>query len=152
MPANVVTAYIEVYPMSAGVYGRTDESRYGHAQRSRISVPYPASIAIRLPVICSQRGFTGGIWGYSSLHGVRKQLARVAAWSMAPDNNYARPILGWTVGVAVGNGFYSLPNLASGQVYVVIYTMTGSAGNVATQTVPNVRVDACKMTPLNVAF
>lgn len=124
IPANVTAMHVEVYPRAAG-YGGTDESRYGHALRRRVPIPYGKSIAIELPLICPQGGKTGTINGWSSKGGVRKPLTRVAAWSLAPDNNTASPILGWNIGYAKSNGYFAVPNLPSGQYYTVQYTMDG---------------------------
>jgi hypothetical protein len=118
VPANVTMAYIEVYPQAAG-YGGTNESRYGHALRRKMPIPYNKTVLIRLPLICSVGGHVGWINGYVSKNGVRVKADRVAAWSMATDNNTASPILGWNIGSAATNGYYKIPNLASGQAYTV---------------------------------
>lgn len=143
-PANATAVYIESYPKNTSHL--TDESRYGHALR-RFGVPAAASVTIRLPLICAQGGTTGGIWGYGYRNGVRARLDRIAAWSMAPDNNVANPILGFTVGAVATNGFYNLANLPPNQRYVVLAWQNG-----VQKTIPNVPVYPCRQTPLNIGF
>src|SRR5689334_21320997 len=56
VPSATARMFIEVYPFSAGTYGKTDESRYGHSYRRNLPIPYPARINLRMPLICSQGG------------------------------------------------------------------------------------------------
>lgn len=144
VPINAASVYIEVYPKNERYV--TDESRYGHAMR-RFAVPYSSAVTIRLPLICSEGGTTGGIWGYAKRGGVRAPLQRIAAWSLAPDNNTASPILGWTVGVTGSNGFFHLANLAANQPYIILATMDG-----VTQHVWHVGVNPCRNTPIGIYF
>lgn len=147
VPANAAHAFIEVYPFAAGTYGKTDESRYGHAYRRNLSIPYGARINIRLPLICSQGGTTGAISGRATVGGSPVTLKRVATWSLGADNNTPRPVLGWNVGTA-GSGTFTLPNLPSGQTYQVLATSPSGA----VKRYLNVAVTSCHTTTLNVAF
>ncbi|HEU0129500.1 MAG TPA: hypothetical protein VFQ85_00735 [Mycobacteriales bacterium] len=146
LPANATHMWIEVYPQAAG-YGGTDESRYGHTMRRKIPVPYGATVNLRLPLICSQGGSTGVINGFVSKGGVRVAADRVAAWSLAPDNNTPSPILGFNVGYAKSNGYYAIPNLPSGQTYTVQITKSG-----VMKQYYNVRVNSCAGTYLGASF
>ncbi len=148
VPGNTARVFIEVYPFSAGRYGRTDETHYGHSYRRNLPVPYPTRINLRIPRICGKGGTTGWINGYSSVGGRRQQLARVATWSLAPDNNGPTPILGWNIGTAATNGYFKLPNLPSGQKYQVV--ATAKDGRV--KRLYNVPVNACRGTYLGVSF
>jgi hypothetical protein len=147
VPSNTAHMFIEVYPFSAGTYGKTDESRYGHAYRRNISIPYPTRINLRLPLICSQGGTTGTISGRATVGGSATTLKRIATWSLGTDNNGPKPILGWNVGTT-GDGTYTLPNLPSGQKYQVLAT----APNGAMKRYYDVAVSSCRTTTLNVAF
>ncbi len=146
VPVNVTSAHIEVYPRAAG-YGGTDESRYGHALRRSVPIPYNKTVLIRLPLICSLGGTTGRINGWVSKNGVRVKADRVAAWSLATDNNGANPILGWNIGTAATNGYYQIPNLASGQAYTVQIWKDG-----VLRQKYGVYVNACRGTYLGAAF
>jgi len=146
VPTNVKQAFIEVYPQAAND-GGTDESRYGHALRRKVPIPYGQSIYIKMPLVCAQGGRTGKIAGYVTKKGVRVKADRAATWSMAADNNTANPILGWNVGTAQTTGYYYIPNLYPGQYYVVQVRKDGVLIQKA-----NVWVNACKTTPLNIAF
>jgi hypothetical protein len=146
LPANATHVYIEVYPQAAG-YGGTDESRYGHSMRRKIPVPYNATVNLRLPLLCSLGGSTGVINGYVSKGGVRVAADRVAAWSMAADNNVPNPVLGFNVGYSKSNGYYAVPNLAGNQKYTVQITEAG-----VMKQFYNVQVNACKGTYLGASF
>ncbi|HVE73938.1 MAG TPA: hypothetical protein VNA30_02440 [Mycobacteriales bacterium] len=148
VPSNAVRVFIEVYPFSAGRYGKTDESRYGHSYRRNLPVPYGARINLRVPLICAKGGTTGYVNGYATVGGQRQQLKRVAAWSLAADNNGPSPILGWNIGTTASNGYWKLPNLPSGQKYQVL--ATAQDGRV--KRVYDVPVHACRGTYLGVAF
>lgn len=147
VPSNTAHMYIEVYPFSAGTYGKTDESRYGHAYRRNIAIPYPVRINIRLPLVCSAGGTTGAISGRATVGGAPATLRRVATWSLGTDNNGPTPILGWNVGTA-SNGAFLLPNLPSGQKYQVLATSPSGA----VKRYFDVQVNACRTTALNVSF
>jgi hypothetical protein len=147
VPSNVTRMFIEVYPFSAGTYGKTDESRYGHSYRRNLAIPYPARINLRLPLICSQGGTTGGITGRSTVGGKATSLKRVGAWSLAADNNGPTPILGWTIGTQSA-GTFTVPNLAAGQKYQVIAT----APDGRVKRYYNVQVNSCRNTNLGVSF
>ena len=147
VPSNTAHMFIEVYPFSSGTYGKTDESRYGHAYRRNLSIPYPARINLRLPVICSAGGTTGAITGRATVGGAAVTLKRVATWSLGADNNGPKPILGWNVGTS-SSGSYSLPNLPSGQKYQVLAT----APDGRMKRYYDVAVSSCRTTTLNVAF
>lgn len=148
VPSNAARAYIEVYPFSAGTYGHTDESRYGHSYRRNVAIPYPVRINLRLPLICPQGGTTGTITGRSTVGGAAAQLKRAATWSLASDNNTPSPILGWNVGTTTSSGTYTLPNLPAGQKYQVVVT----APNGQVKRYYNVPVSSCRTTTLNVGF
>jgi hypothetical protein len=146
LPSNATHVYIEVYPQAAG-YGGTDESRYAHSMRRKIPVPYNATVNLRLPLICSQGGSTGTISGVVTKGGVRVAADRVAAWSMAPDNNVPNPVLGWNVGSAKSDGSYAVLNLAGAQKYTVQVTKSG-----VMKQFYNVAVNSCRASVLNAAF
>jgi hypothetical protein len=145
LPSNATNTYIEAYP-SAARYGGTDESRYGHAMRSKVALP-TGTINIKLPLNCEVGGSSGAINGYTTYRGVRTQADRVAAWSMATDNNTYSPIMGWNVGAASSNGYYKIPHLESRQNYTVRITMKG-----VTKQFYNVNVPDCHNTYLSAAF
>lgn len=147
VPSATARMYVEAYPFSAGRYGRTDESRYGHSYRRDIRIPYPARINVRLPLICSQGGTTGAISGRATVRGSAVTLRRVATWSLGADNNGPTPVLGWTIGTA-SNGTFRLPNLPAGQKYQVLAT----APDGTVKRLYGVPVNSCRTTTLNVAF
>lgn len=147
VPTNTARLFIEAYPFSAGTYGRTDESRYGHSYRRNVAIPYPSRINVRMPLICSQGGATGAISGRSTVGGSAAALKRVATWSLGTDNNTPNPILGWNVGTT-GNGTFTIPNLPSGQKYQVLATSPSGA----VKHYYDVQVNSCRTTTLNVAF
>jgi hypothetical protein len=147
VPSNTAHMFIEVYPFSSGTYGHTDESRYGHSYRRNISIPYPARINLRLPLICSAGGTTGAISGRATVGGAATTLKRIATWSLGADNNGPKPILGWNIGTA-SSGTFTLPNLPAGQKYQVLAT----APSGAVKRYYDVQVDSCRTTTLNVAF
>ena len=126
IPAIVNQVIIEIYPKAAGPNSPVDERRYGPALRWKVNIPYSAPINIRLPLICSQGGKTGYIAGTARKNGVKVKLSMVAAWSMAPDNNNAAPILGFKVGYSTDAGTFAIKNLAGNQYYTVQYTLAGS--------------------------
>jgi hypothetical protein len=146
LPGNTAFVHIEVYPRAAGD-GGTDESRYGHALRRKVRVPYGQNVNIRLPLVCAAGGKTGAINGWATQNGVRVQADRVAAWSLATDTNTMTPILGWNVGYTRSNGYFAVPNLPSGQTYTVQVSRAGK-----TLQPYNIRVDACKNTYLAAKF
>ncbi len=147
VPASTAHMFIEVYPFSAGTYGHTDESRYGHAYRRNITIPYPVRINIRLPLVCGQGGTTGSITGRATVSGAPATLKRVATWSLGTDNNTPSPILGWNVGAAA-NGTFTLPNLPAGQSYQVLAT----APDGRVKRYYGIAVSSCRATALSVAF
>jgi len=147
VPANTAHAYIEAYPFSAGTYGKTDESRYGHAYRRNVPIPYPARINLRLPLVCAAGGTTGAISGRATVGGSPATLKRVVAWSLAADSNGPSPILGWNIGTASA-GSFTVPNLASGQRYQLV--ATAASGTV--KRYYDVLVSSCRTTAFPVAF
>ena len=147
VPSATARMFIEAYPFSAGTYGKTDESRYGHSYRRNIPIPYPARINIRLPLICSQGGTTGAISGRVTVGGAAATLKRVATWSLAPDNNGPTPILGWNIGTS-SSGRYLLPNLPAAQKYQVLATSPSGV----VKRYYGIQVNSCRTTTLNVAF
>ncbi len=148
VPANTASIYIEVYPQASG-FGGTDESRYGSTMRHNVPVPFGGPVHLRLPLDrCDLGGTTGVIEGVATKGGKRVSLTRAITWSLAPDNNSARPVLGWNVEPPGPNGTYRLPNLASGQKYQV--WITTKAGQ--TKKVFGVPVRACATTRLDVRF
>lgn len=147
VPANATQMFIEAYAKGPGYTG-TNQSRYGHAMRSKLSLPYAYSpIRIVLPVVCAVGGSTGGIHGYVSWKGTRTKADRAVAWSMAGDNNLPRPVLGWNMGTASDTGYYKIDNLQSNQIYVVRITKNG-----VTKQFTNVKVNRCGNTPLYANF
>lgn len=146
VPVNAAKMYVEAYAKGPGHTG-TNQTRYGHSLRSRMTLPYSGTIRMALPVVCAAGGTTGGIHGWATLRGVRTKVDRAVAWSMAGDNNTLNPILGWNMGTGRTDGYYGIPNLQSGQVYVVRITKNG-----VTKQFPNVRVNRCANTYLGAAF
>lgn len=148
VPPNTASIYIEVYPQATG-FGGTDESRYGSAMRHKVPVPYKGPVHLRLPLDrCDLGGTTGTIAGVATKGGKRVALTRAIAWSLQPDNNDARPIIGWNVEHGRSDGSYVLPNLASGQKYQV--WLTTAAGQV--KKTFHVPVRPCATTRLDVRF
>ena len=148
VPPNTASVYIEVYPQATG-FGGTDESRYGSTMRHKVPVPFGGPVHLRLPLDrCDLGGRTGTIEGVATKGGKRVSLKRAIAWSLAPDNNDGRPILGWNVEPPGPNGTYRLPNLASGQNYQV--WITTAAGQV--RKTFHVPVRPCQTTRLDVRF
>lgn len=146
LPTNVTHTFIEAYS-SGPRYEGTNHTRYSNSFRRKITVPYPATIHMMLPMVCAAGGTTGAINGYTTVKGVRAKADRVAAWSMGADNNYNNPILGWNVGKSADNGYYKIDSLQSGQVYTVRISKNG-----VTKQFYNVRVDKCRNTYLGAAF
>lgn len=146
VPVNAAKLYVEAYSKGPGHTG-DNQSRYGDSLRTRITLPYPYTIRMALPLVCAVGGTTGGIHGWATLRGVRTKVDRAIAWSMAGDNNNLNPILGWNIGGGRDDGYYSIPNLQSGQVYVVRITKNG-----VTKQFTNVRVNRCANTYLGANF
>lgn len=146
VPVNSAKMFVEAYAKGPGHTG-TNQTRYGNALRSRITLPYSATIRMALPVVCAAGGTTGGIHGWATHRGVRTKVDRAVAWSMAGDNNHLNPILGWNMGSGRDDGYYRIPNLQSGQVYVVRITKNG-----VTKQFTNVRVNKCGNTYLGASF
>lgn len=146
IPAIVNLLVIEVYPRAAGT-GPVDESRYGHALRWKVPIPYGKAINIKLPLVCAKGGKTGWIGGVATKNGARRVMSRVAAWSMAKDNNTATPIQGFKVGYSTSTGSFAIKNIPSGQYYTVRYTLDG-----VTKQKYNIWVSACKGTTSSIAF
>jgi hypothetical protein len=146
LPGNTKYVHIEVYPMSPN-YGGVNETRYGHAYRRKVPVPYGTVANIRLPLVCAAGGNLGGISGWVTKNGVKTTANIVGAWSLSPDSNSFQPILGWNTGRSSSTGYYVIPNLMSGQSYTVIVEKDG-----VTKQPYNVKVNACKNTYLPVAF
>jgi hypothetical protein len=94
------------------------------------------------------------VHGYVTLHGQRIKPDRAIAWSMYPDTDPSRKILGFGIGAGAGNGFYSVYKLARNQRYDVRITITSpTSGRRATKRIVNVPVrGTCQNTPLNVSF
>lgn len=147
VPSDASHLYIEVYPEKPGIVGGLDMTRYGHALRWDLSLPYSQPLVLRLPVVCGAGGTTGGIWGYTELHGQRVQARSVGAWSAARDNNSADPILGWGLGTTGSTGFFEITGLASGQKYTVLVNVDG-----VTKHWYGVPVRACANTPMTLGF
>jgi hypothetical protein len=146
VPANATHMYIETYPQAAG-YGGTSQIRYGSSMRRKIPVPYPATVNLRMPLICTQGGQTGSIAGVVTKGGTKVAADRVAAWSLATDNNTPSPVMGWNIGTAKSDGTYTIPNLASGQTYTVQVREAG-----ALKQFYKIQVNSCRATKLNAAF
>ena len=122
IPGNAATIYIEVYPKNER--GVTTESRYGHAMRHSLRMPYEGPIDLHLPLICSQGGSTGTIRGTATKDGAPIALRRAITWSIDQYHPVDRPILGWNIGTTAADGTYVIPNLPSGQRYQVWTTTT----------------------------
>ncbi len=147
VPANTASVYLEVYPQAAKLAG-TDERRYGSTMRHDVAIPTAGPVHLRLPLDrCDLGGTTGTIEGTTTKAGKRVSVRRVVAWSLAADNNIAKPIIGWNIEKPGPNGTYRIPNLASGQKYQVWVTTT--AGVRKTFGVP---VEPCRTTRLDLRY
>lgn len=147
VPAATARVFVEAYPAGARYTG-TNESRYGHAYRRNLAVPYGAPVTVRLPLVCARGGATGHINGYATVAGKRTQLKRVTTWSLGADDNRPTTILGWNVGTTEASGFWKLANLPVGQTYQVLAT----APNGQVKRYYDVPVSRCRGTHLAVAF
>ena len=141
LPANAASSYIEVYPNNQ--YLQTDKSRYGMSMRTRVPVG-STWVSLRMPLICSQGGHTGGIQGYVTKGGVKVTPSYAIAWSQAADSNAY--IMGMGIGT-LSNGFYKIDALAYNQKYVMRVMYNGVT--VQRTLVP---VYACKYTPVSIGF
>jgi hypothetical protein len=141
IPANAYATFIEVYPQNP--QSHTDESRYGMSMRNAVKIG-STGVSLRLPLLCSLGGGTGGIQGYVTRNGQKVTPSRAIAWSQAADSNSY--IMGMNIG-SVSSGFYKLPNLAKNQRYVMRVTYNG-----VTQQRALVYVNACRWTPVNLSF
>lgn len=124
LPGNTARVDIEVYPRRPNK-GSTDESRFGHAYRRDVPVPYSTTANIRLPLVCAVGGSTGSFQGWVTKGGVHTKPDFVGAWSTAADSNSYAPILGWNVGSARSDGYYKIPNLKTGQEYTILVQLAG---------------------------
>ena len=120
LPEETERVYIEVYPQGRR-YAGTDMARYGASFRRNLEVPYDQRVNLRLPLVCGavgdddERGSTGFVNGYArDGDGDPVRLKRITAFSLEPDNNRPSPVLGFGVGTVESNGYYRVPNLASG--------------------------------------
>jgi hypothetical protein len=144
LPGNTAFVHIEVYPRAAED-GPVDETRYGHAYRRSVPVPYGQAVNIRLPLVCAAGGSVGGINGWVTKNGVRTKADFVGAWSLAKDNNSFSPIMGWNVGTSYANGYAVVGNLKTGQLYTIQIHKDGvikQKYNVAIKPCQNVYVGA----------
>ena len=146
VPGNAATIYIEVYPKNER--GVTTESRYGHAMRHSLRMPYEGPIDLHLPLICAQGGTTGTIRGTATKNGAPIALRRAITWSIDQYHPVDRPILGWNIGTTTADGTYVIPNLPSGQRYQVWTTTT--EGEVHKEV--GVAVSPCADTVSDVSF
>jgi len=146
LPANAAYAYIETYPKDQK--GTTDKRHYGGSMRRKVPVG-PTGVALVLPVVCGEPGgLTGGVHGYVTAAGQPVRADRVRAWSLLPDSDPRRKIMGWSIGQVAGRNFYRIYQLARNQPYVVWVTYHG-------RTIKryNVRVGGtCRNTAVNFAF
>lgn len=120
LPEEAERVYIEVYPQGRRYEG-TDKSRYAASFRRNLRVPYDAKVNLRLPLQCGVRGDNGVVGSTGYINGLardrdgdRVPLKRVSAFSLEPDNNRPSPVLGFGVGTVRRNGYYKVPDLASG--------------------------------------
>lgn len=147
VPVNAAKLFVEAYSKGPGHTG-DNQSRYAHSLRTRIPLPYAYTIRMALPLVCGvSGGTTGAIHGWATLRGVRTKVDRAVAWSMAGDNNNLNPILGWNMGSGRDDGYYKIPNLQAGQIYVVRITKNG-----VTKQFTNVQVNRCGNTYLGANF
>ena len=149
LPSNAAYAFIETYPKDPR--GTTDQRHYGHSMRRKVPAG-TTRVGLILPVVCGERGgLTGGIHGYVKDGQGRPLLAsRVSAFSMLPDSDPRRKIMGWNVVTPTSSrsGFYGLYQLARNQPYRVFATYGGR-----TVKRDNVRVGGtCHNTPLSFRF
>jgi hypothetical protein len=118
LPGNTAFVHIEVYPYEKE-YGGVSEAKYGHSYRRKVPVPYGTAVNIRLPLVCKAGGTTGGISGWVKLNGVKTTADFIGAWTLVADNNRFQPIMGWNMGTSNSTGYYLVPNLPSGQTYIM---------------------------------
>jgi len=146
LPANAAYAFVETYPKNQT--GATDRRHYGGSMRRRVPVG-PALVRLILPVVCGEPGgLTGGIHGYVTAGGQPVRADRVRAWSMLPDSDPRRRIMGFSIGEVAGRNFYRIYQLARNQPYVVWASYHGK-----TIKKYGVRVGGtCRNTPVSFAF
>ncbi len=145
LPANTVKMYIEAYPRNAGQYGTTNDVRFGRVLRRFATAGSLTNVHLRMPLQCKQGGGTGVISGSTRVGGVVKQVNRISAFSISPDNNAANPILGFNIGTSASNGTFTIPSLAPGK-YRIFAKRTSSAKPTTT----DVNVGRCATTRVNV--
>ena len=160
LPEETERVYIEVYPQGRR-YAGTDMARYGASFRRNLQVPYGRRVNLRLPLVCGavgddgRRGSTGFVNGYARERaGAPVRLKRITAFSLEPDNNRPAPVLGFGVGAVEGNGYYRVPNLASGtgrtgQRYQLIAT---AADGRVRRVFDDVTVGDCGRVARNIVF
>lgn len=124
IPAIVTEVIVEVWPRATGTL-EVDDRRYSGSLRWKVPIPYGKPINIKLPLVCAAGGKTGWIAGQATKGGVPVNIDFVGAWSMAKDNNTAQPILGFRTGYGTDRGTWKVPNLASGQLYTVVWIENG---------------------------
>lgn len=138
LPANASYVYVEAYPKApnsndwlnnyngyTGVAaGSTNMTRYGMAYRPNIPIfGKTTGISIQLPVVCAAGGTTGALAGRVS--GWPGGSGEIDAWAYGSNS----PALGFGIGKVDSNGYYTIPNLQSGQRYVVSAHVGGWSKN-----------------------
>jgi hypothetical protein len=118
LPSNTAFVHIEVYPYDTE-YSGVSEAKYGHSYRRKVPVPYGTNVNIRLPLVCKAGGTTGGISGWVKKGGVKTTADFIGAWTLVADNNRFAPIMGWNIGASTSTGYFVIPNLPSGQTYIL---------------------------------
>lgn len=161
LPAETARVYVEVHPQGAR-YAGADSARYGASFRRNLPVPYPPGrVALRLPLVCKPADGGSGTAGYVNGYakdrdGKRLPLSRITAFSMEPDSNALRPLLGVGVGRVEPNGYFRIDDLVSdvapGQRAGQRYQLIATAEDGEVRRVYGVRVSACKGTARNVVF
>lgn len=146
LPANAVSVWIEVYTRTNT--GRTcgtcdgviDTHRYGWINRRAVHLNH--GVTLVAPLNCGLGGTSGSIQGALWSGGKKVRFDRIYAWSeLTPDGS--KPLQGWGQGLQPDVGYYKIPNLASGQSYVLQATYHG-----VTKVFKHIPIHDCKTVPL----
>jgi hypothetical protein len=167
VPANVVRAYIEVYPKRSSTqpkFGISDQSHYGNAMRPKLNVfMNTGPVPIVLPTNdCTQPHATGAVTGRFTIHGKPAVGVYASAFSEGaiPANPLAQGPLG--MGVWQGrSGTFRIPQLASGSGKGQPYIIFGRLANGTSKRFlmyngvthkQFVGIQACRTTTFNLNF
>lgn len=131
IPANITGTWIETYVRSAdgspcgwNCGGPLNTTKYGEVNRRDVPIS-TGGTNITLPLTTQYGGKTGTIHVVArNGKGKLVPMTQVHAWSMLPVDG-SRSDQGWGNGRAISTGVVDVPDLASGQDYVVHATVGG---------------------------